>query len=199
MKILVIGGNGTIGKAIVAHFSKDNEVLVAGRTSGDFQVDIADSTSIKQLFEQTGTLDAIICAAGEAKWASLDDLSEEDYYIGLHSKLMGQVNIVRIGRHHLNSGGSITLTTGILADDPVVKTTSAAMVNGGIHSFVQAAALELDTVRVNVVSSGAVMDSWHKYESYFPGHPPIAMDKMMNGYIRSVLGHGTGQVIRIYT
>lgn len=199
MKILVIGGNGTIGKTIVAHFSKDNEVLVAGRTSGDFQVDIADSTSIKQLFEQTGTLDAIICAAGEAKWALLDDLSEEDYYIGLRSKLMGQVNVVRIGRHHLNSGGSITLTTGILADDPVVKTTSAAMVNGGIHSFVQAAALELDTVRVNVVSSGAVMDSWHKYESYFPGHPPIAMNKMMNGYIRSVVGKGTGQVIRIYT
>ena len=169
------------------------------RSCGDFQVDIADSKSIKQLFEQTGTVDAIICAAGEAKWALLDDLSEEDYYIGLRSKLMGQVNLVRIGRHHLNPGGSITLTTGILADDPVVKTTSAAMVNGGVHSFVQAAALELDTVRVNVVSSGAVMDSWHKYESYFPGHPPIAMDKMMNGYIRSVLGHGTGQVIRIYT
>jgi len=173
-------------------------VLVAGRSSGDFKVDIADSSSIKQLLEQTGQLDAIICAAGEAKWALVDDLTEEDYYIGLRSKLMGQVNLVRIGRQYLNTGGSITLTTGILADDPVVKTTSAAMVNGGIHSFVQAVALELNTVRVNVVSSGAVMDSWHKYESYFPGHPPIAMDKMMNGYIRSVKGKGTGQVIRIY-
>lgn len=198
MKILVIGGNGTIGKTIVAHFSKDNEVLVAGRSSGDFQVDIADSKSIKALFEKTGKLDAIICAAGEAKWAPLDDLSEEDYYIGLRSKLMGQVNVVRIGRHHLTPGGSVTLTTGILADDPVVKTASAAMVNGGVHSFVQAAALELKDVRVNVVSSGAVMDSWHKYESYFPGHPPIAMAKMMNGYVRSVKGAGTGQVIRIY-
>lgn len=199
MKILVIGGNGTIGKTIVAHFSKDHEVLVAGRSSGDFQVDIADSKSIEQLFEKTGKLDAIICAAGEAKWALLDDLSEDDYYIGLRSKLMGQVNLVRIGRHHLNPGGSVTLTTGILADDPVVKTASAAMVNGGVHSFVQAAALELDVVRVNVVSSGAVMDSWNKYESYFPGHPPIAMGKMMNGYIRSVMGKGTGQVIRIYS
>lgn len=198
MKILVIGGNGTIGKTIVAHFSKDNEVLVAGRSSGDFQVDIADSKSIQQLFEKTGKLDAIICAAGEAKWALLDDLSEEDYYIGLRSKLMGQVNVVRIGRQHLNPGGSVTLTTGILADDPVVKTASAAMVNGGVHSFVQAAALELKDVRVNVVSSGAVMDSWHKYESYFPGHPPIAMAKMMNGYVRSVKGAGTGQIIRIY-
>jgi len=199
MKILVIGGNGTIGKTIVAHFSKDNEVLVAGRNSGDFKVDIADSKSIEQLFQQTGKLDAIVCAAGEAKWAPLDELSEEDYYIGLRSKLMGQVNVVRIGRRHLNPGGSVTLTTGILADDPVVKTASAAMVNGGVHSFVQAAALEMNNVRVNVVSSGAVMDSWNKYESYFPGHPPIAMNKMMNGYIRSVMGRGTGQVIRIYS
>ena len=37
-----------------------------------------------------------------------------------------------------------------------------------------------------------------KYESYFPGHPPIEMHKMMYGYARSVLGRGTGQVIRIY-
>jgi len=199
MKILVIGGHGTIGKTIVAHFSKDCEVQTAGRNSGDFQVDIADSNSIEQLFEKTGKLDAIICAAGEAKWALLDNLSEEDYYIGLRSKLMGQVNLVRIGRKHLNSGGSITLTTGILADDPVVKTASAAMVNGGVHSFVQAAALEIKDARVNVVSSGVVMDAYEKYESYFPGHPPIAMDKMMHGYVKSVKGSGTGQVYRIYS
>ena len=34
---------------------------------------------------------------------------------------MGQVNFVRIGRKYINSKGSITLSTGILADDPVEK------------------------------------------------------------------------------
>ena len=199
MKILVIGGKGTIGKKIVAHFSSDHEVITAGRSVESFEVDIADSTSIKNLLDKLGNLDAIICAAGEAKWANFSDLSEEDYYIGLRSKLMGQVNLVRIGQDYLNSNGSITLTTGILADDPVIKTASAAMVNGGIHSFVQAAALELENgIRLNVVSSGVVEDAYEKYRSYFPGHPPIAMDKMMFGYIRSVEGKGTGQVIRIY-
>ncbi len=199
MKIVVIGGTGTIGKKIVAHFSPTNEVLVAGRSSKDFPVDIADSATIEQLFSKTGKVDAIICAAGEAKWALFNDLSEEDYYIGLKSKLMGQVNLVRIGQHHLNPNGSITLTTGILADDPVEKTASAAMVNGGIHSFVKAVALELKNgVRLNVVSSGVVEDAYAKYESYFPGHPPIPMDKMIFGYVRSVQGKGTGQIIRIY-
>ena len=200
MKILVVGGTGTIGKKIVAHFLIGNEVIVAGRSSKDYKVDIADSKSIKKLFKRVGKVDAIICAAGEAKWAPFEDLSESDFHIGLRSKLMGQVNLVRIGRKYLTKNGSITLTTGILADDPVIKTASASMVNGGIHSFVQAVALELKKgIRINVVSSGMVMDAYEKYKSYFPGHPPIPMDKMMFGYVRSVEGKNTGEIIRIYS
>ncbi|MET7028890.1 short chain dehydrogenase [Sediminicola luteus] len=199
MKILIIGGNGTIGNKVASHFDKEHEVLIAGRSSGNVTVDIANSTSIKKMFEKTGKVDAVICIAGEAKWANFSDLSEEDYYIGLKSKLMGQVNLVRIGQHYVNPKGSITLTSGILADDPVVKTTSAAMVNGGIHSFVQAAALEIENgVRVNVVSSGMVEDAYEKYKDYFPGHNPIPMNKVVKGYVRSVKGMGNGEVIRIY-
>ena len=199
MKILIIGGNGTIGKTVVSHFEEKNEILVAGRTNGDVTVDIADSSSIKSMFEKIGKVDAIICIAGEAKWDDFNKLSEDDYYIGLKSKLMGQVNLVRIGQNYLNSNGSITLSTGILADDPVVKTASAAMVNGGIHSFVQAVALEIKNgIRVNVVSSGMVEDAYEKYKEYFPGHNPIPMKKVINGYVRSVNGKGNGEIIRIY-
>ncbi|MGP1993300.1 short chain dehydrogenase [Zobellia laminariae] len=199
MRILIIGGHGTIGKKVSAHFSEDNEVLIAGRTNGDFLVDIEDSSSISKMFEETGKLDAIICIAGEAKWANFNDLSEDDFHIGLNSKLMGQVNLVRLGQKVLNPKGSITLTTGILADDPVVMTTSAAMVNGGIHSFVQAVALELENgTRVNAVSSGMVEDAYEKYKDYFPGHNPIPMKNVINGYVRSVKGKGNGEVIRIY-
>jgi NAD(P)-dependent dehydrogenase (short-subunit alcohol dehydrogenase family) len=199
MKLLIIGGNGTIGKKVVAHFSKKHEIIIAGRTSGDVTVEIADSKSIKAMFESIGTVDAILCIAGEAKWASFDELTESDYYVGLKSKLMGQVNLVRIGKDYLNTGGSFTLTTGILADYPVAMTTSAAMVNGGIHSFVKAAALELkNDLRINVVSSGLVEDAVEKYESYFPGHNPIPMKKVINGYVKSVEGKGTGEIIRMY-
>jgi len=199
MKLLIIGGKGTIGKKVSAHFSKKHEIIIAGRVSGDATVDIADSKSIKAMFESIGKIDAIICIAGEAKWAPFDSLTEDDFYIGLRSKLMGQVNLVRIGQDYLNTGGSFTLTTGILADYPVVMTTSAAMVNGGIHSFVKAAALELkNELRINVVSSGLVEDAIKKYETYFPGHNPIPMKKVINGYVKSVEGKGTGEIIRMY-
>lgn len=199
MKILIIGGNGTIGKRVSKHFSEKHEVIIGGRTSRDVKVDIADSNSIKSMFEKTGKIDAIVCIAGEAKWANFNDLTEEDFYIGLKSKLMGQVNLVRIGKNYLNSNGSITLSTGILADDPVVMTTSAAMVNGGIHSFVQAVALEIESgIRINVVSLGMVQDAFEKYKDYFPGHNPIPMNKVISAYVRSVEGKNNGEIIRTY-
>jgi NAD(P)-dependent dehydrogenase (short-subunit alcohol dehydrogenase family) len=199
MKILIIGGKGTIGRKVSAHFSKKHEVVIAGRNSGDVNVDIADSASIEAMFASVGKVDAIACIAGEAKWAAFDTMSEEDFYIGLKSKLMGQVNLVRIGRKYLNAGGSVTLSTGILADHPVDMTASPAMVNGGIHSFVKAVSLELtDGIRINVVSSGLVEDAIDKYEAYFPGHNPIPMKKVVNGYVKSIEGKGTGEIIRMY-
>ncbi len=199
MKILIIGGNGTIGKKVSDHFSRQHDIIIAGRNSGDITVDIADGKSIEAMFESLGRVDAAVCIAGEAKWAAFESMTEEDFYIGLRSKLMGQVNLVRIGQNYLSAGGSFTLTTGILADHPVALTTSAAMVNGAIHSFVKAVSLELKNgIRINVVSSGLVEDAVEKYEAYFPGHNPIPMNKVINGYVKSVEGKGTGEIIRMY-
>jgi NAD(P)-dependent dehydrogenase (short-subunit alcohol dehydrogenase family) len=199
MKILIVGGKGTIGRKVSNHLSKKHDVVVAGRTSGDVTVDITDSQSIEAMFASVGNVDAVACIAGDAKWAAFDSMTEEDFYIGLRSKLMGQVNLVRIGQNYLNAGGSFTLSTGILADHPVDMTTSAAMVNGGIHSFVKAASLELKNgIRINVVSSGLVEDAIDKYEAYFPGHNPIPMKKVVNGYLKSIQGKGTGEIIRMY-
>ena len=199
MKILIIGGNGTIGKKVSRHLSRKHEIVIAARTSGDVQVDMEDTNSIQNMYASVDNLDALVCIAGEAKWAAFSTLSEEDFYIGIKSKLMGQVNLVRLGTKFLKPGGSFTLTTGILADDPVDLTTSPAMVNGGIHSFVQAASLELmPKYRINVVSSGLVEDAVDKYEAFFPGHNPIPMRQVVNAYVRSIEGKGTGEIIRVY-
>lgn len=198
MKILIIGANGTIGKKVTRSLETKHEIVKVGKTSGEIQVDIADSTSIEKMFQKSGMVDAIVCIAGEAKWDKFDNLSEDDFYLGIKSKLMGQVNLVRIGRKYLNPGGSFTLTTGILADHPVDKTTSAAMVNGGIHSFVKAVALELEQGhRINAVSADLVEDAKDKYEEYFPGHTPVPMDKVADGYKKSILGKLNGEIIRI--
>ena len=198
MKIIVIGASGAVGKKVCEHFSKKHKVISAGRQSGDINVDMSNSDSIVKMYQQIGRFDALICIAGEAKWGLFDTLTEEDYSIGLMGKLMGQVNLVRLGQGYINVGGSYTLTTGILGDHPVMQTTSAAMVNGAIHSFVKAASLELTNARINAISFGLVEDSVGKYGDFFPGHNPIPMYKVINSYIKSVEGRHHGKIIRTY-
>lgn len=200
MKILVVGGNGTIGSCVVKRLKEKHEVIVAGRNSGDIKVDIESSASIAAMYEQSGQLDAIVSCAGAAKWAAFNDMSEEDFYVGIKSKMMGQINLVRLGRNYLKAGGSFTLTTGILAEDPVYMTSNAAMVNGSIHGFVLAVSQELENAqRINVVAPGLVEDSKDKFGDYFPGHTPVAMHKVASAYVRSIEGKRSGEIIRVYS
>lgn len=199
MKIVIVGGNGTLGKKVSERLKKKHEVIIASRDSGDLRVDITDSDSIKGLFEKTGKIDAIVSTAGAAKWAAFESMTEEDFYVGIKSKMMGQINLVRIGKNYLNDGGSLTLTTGILADDPVENACNAAMVNNAIHGFVKAVSLEIkNDIRINAVSPGLVEDSKDKFGDHFPGHTPISMDRMVSGYVKSVEGKVRGEIIRIY-
>lgn len=54
-----------------------------------------------------------------------------------------QVNLALAARQHLKDGGSITLTTGILSEEPILYGSSASMVNGAVEGFVVHAATEL--------------------------------------------------------
>ena len=56
--------------------------------------------------------------------------------LGLHSKLMGQVSLARIAKDHLRDGGSIVLTTGVLAMHPMLGSASISMVNAGRYDGV---------------------------------------------------------------
>jgi nucleoside-diphosphate-sugar epimerase len=42
MRILVVGGEGTVGRAAANHLRPRHDVLTAGRCSGDFRVDVND-------------------------------------------------------------------------------------------------------------------------------------------------------------
>ena len=200
MKILHIGASGTIGKKVFAELSKRHTTIAVGSKSGDIQVNMEDPASIAQMFAESGTVDAVIVTAGHAWFGPFGEMGEEHFYQGIKSKLMGQINITMQARKHITEGGSVTLTTGILAEDPVPGSTGLAFVNGALHSFVLAASKEMlaENIRLNVVAPGLVEDAAEKYDGYFPGHVPVTMDRMVAGYIKAVEGNGTGEIIRIY-
>lgn len=121
MKIIIVGATGTIGRAIVNLFESKHEVIKASR-GGDVRVDLSNPVSIKEMYGEVSDIDAVICAAGDARFGPLDSFSDEDFQFSLGSKLMGQVNLVRFGREHINDGGVFTLTTGVLAHSPDAAT-----------------------------------------------------------------------------
>lgn len=197
MKIILVGATGTLGKAVEAELSGRHEIVRVGNTSGDVQVDITDNASIQRLFEQTGVFDALVSTTGKVHFGPLQDFTDAQFDVGLRSKLMGQVNLVMLGLEHVRDGGSFTLTSGILSDDPIRFGASASMVNGAIDSFVRAAALELPRgVRINAVSPTVVEESLPAYGPFFRGFEPVSASNAALAYAKSVEGAQSGQIYR---
>lgn len=198
MKILLIGASGTIGSAIAKELAQRHDIIRAGRNSGEEQVDISDSASIRKLFERIGRFDAVVCAAGNVRFAPLAEMTESDFALGLQDKLMGQVNLLLIGREFANDGASFTFTTGVLSHDPIRSGSSASLVNGAIDAFVRAAAIELPRgIRVNSVSPNVLVEAMDSYAPYFRGFKPVPAADVALAYAKSVEGLQTGQTYHV--
>jgi NADP-dependent 3-hydroxy acid dehydrogenase YdfG len=198
MKIILIGGVGTLGSAVDKALKARHEIVRVGRKSGDFQADITNPVSIAQLFSQIGEFDAVVCTAGDVHFGPLAEFTQDKFQIGLHSKLMGQVNLVVLGLKHVRDGGSFTLTTGQINEDPISVGASGAMVNGGLEAFARSAAIELPRgLRINVVSPTVTEEAWSAFGPFFPGQKPVPAAEAALGYVKSVEGMQTGRVYRI--
>jgi NAD(P)-dependent dehydrogenase (short-subunit alcohol dehydrogenase family) len=196
MKIIIIGATGTIGRAVVDLLAPDHDIVKVGFSGGDFQVNLAAKDSIRKLFKDVGKFDAIISAAGLAKFGSLDSLEDEDYLLGLTNKLMGQVNLVRVGLNHINDNGSFTLTSGVLSQNPMPGSASISMVNAGIEGFVRAAALEIQrNIRVNVVSPIWVEETLKALG--MDGVEGMPAEQVAFVYKESVEGQRSGEVLDV--
>jgi NAD(P)-dependent dehydrogenase (short-subunit alcohol dehydrogenase family) len=199
MKIVLVGASGTIGRRIYAALSNQHEVIRAGRRGDDVAVDITSADSIEKMYKSISDVDTVICAAGPAAFGPFAKLSEDDFYVGIRGKMMGQVNLVRIGQNYINDGGSFTLTTGILAEDPIAGSTAVTLLNAGLNGFVLAAAQELRRgLRINAVCPTIVEDSVEAYGDAFAGFDPAPMHRVVNAYIRSITGQFSGRVLRVY-
>ena len=199
MKIIVIGASGTLGKAVSAEFSARHEIVAVGRKSGDFQADMRELKSLKSMLQKIGKADAIVCTAGSVHFGPWAEMTPEKCDIGLRDKLMGQVNAVLVGQEFLNDGGSFTLTSGILSEDPIQYGAAASLVNGALESFVRAAAIELPRgLRINAVSPTVVTESLDSFGPYFRGYEAAPAREVALAYSKSVEGKQTGQVYKVW-
>lgn len=195
MRILVVGGSGTLGQAVVKELSQRHSVITAEREHGDVKVDITDIQSIEAMYKNAGKIDAVVSTTGSVHFGLLQDMTEKEFAVGLENKLMGQVNLVLTGLKYINEQGSFTLTSGILNRDPIKFGCSAAMVNGALDGFVRSAAIEMPAgMRINIVSPTVLTESMNVYAEYFRGFSPVLASQAALAYSKSVEGLQTGQV-----
>jgi NAD(P)-dependent dehydrogenase (short-subunit alcohol dehydrogenase family) len=194
MKIVIVGGTGTIGKAVAKELGQRHRIIVA-TSHGEHKVDMTSVQSIEKMYQSISDIDAIIITAGKISFKPLAVITPEDYQIGFDNKLMGQVNMVLIGQRYLKENGSFTLTSGRLSDDPVRSGSNGSVVNAAINSFVKAAAIELPKgMRINAVSPTIIEESKHHYEAFFRGFEPVPAARVALAYSKSVEGAQTGRV-----
>ncbi len=197
MKVLLIGATGTIGAATARALGGSHTVIPVSRSS-DVQVDMTSAESIDHLYAEIGRVDAVVCAAGGAPFVGLTDATSDDFTTGFTNKLGGQINLVLRGLHHVNDGGSFTLITGVLAREPIATGSISSTVNGGLESFVVAAAAEMPRgIRINAVSPTVVEESMPKYGTFFPGFRPVPVTHVAEAFVRSVEGIDTGHTYRV--
>jgi NAD(P)-dependent dehydrogenase (short-subunit alcohol dehydrogenase family) len=199
MRIIVIGGAGAVGRAAVTALAGRHEVIIASRRSGSARVDIRSTDSIRALYEEVGRFDAVVCAAGDAHLGPFDTMSEAELAVGIQSKLLGQIRLVLLGRSLISDGGSFTLISGYIFDDPIRGSSSYAAANGGVEGFVRAAALDLGRgVRINAVSPGMAEATAEQFGRFNPGRLPVSMRTIGAAFARSVEGWRTGEIIHAW-
>jgi NAD(P)-dependent dehydrogenase (short-subunit alcohol dehydrogenase family) len=195
--IIVIGASGTIGHAVADLLAQEHNVIRVTFSHGDVTVDLSDKASLKTLFQRTGTVDAVVCAAGNSRYGKpLDQVSDDDFTFSINNKLMGQVNLVRTSLGHITDNGSITLTSGVFATAPWPATAPTAMVNAALEGFVRAAALDLGRgIRINVVSPIFVTETAQKIG--MPADGTLSAAQTAIAYQAALDGDMTGKVLDV--
>ncbi|WP_284328838.1 short chain dehydrogenase [Demequina litorisediminis] len=169
MRILIIG-TGHVGSAARAALEASHDVIVASRSTTP-AVDITDQASIQALFETVGTVDAVVTTVGKVPFKPLADLTRDDLEAGLAGKVLSQIDVVRIGLPYVTDGGSFTVTSGVLAREPIRTSAAASMANGALETYVMAAAPEMPRgIRLNAVSP-SVLASSPQHHAAFAGFP----------------------------
>lgn len=168
--VLVVGGTGMLGQAIVGRVASDGaRVTLTSRTAESAEraaaqhdglpvtgvaYDLTDHSTVSGLIA-AGPFDHVVISASSKAFDSLVDISADDLDALVATKFTGIMWTARHLHPQIDQRGSLVLLSGMLSRRPTGSAPMAA-VSGGIESLGLALAHEWAPVRVNVVSPGAI-------------------------------------------
>ncbi|TLV02737.1 SDR family oxidoreductase [Dyadobacter luticola] len=176
-KVVIIGGSAGIGFAVAqAVASKNAQVVIVSsnqervnnaleklpQNSAGHALDVTDEEQIHELFEKIGAFDHLVYTAGENLiFSNVRDTALTDARKFWNIRYWGAFTAAKHAQEHINLGGSITFTSGIVSQRPNAGWSLGASICAAMEGFTRALALELAPIRVNIVSPGVVeTDLW---------------------------------------
>ena len=195
-KIIVVGATGRLGRVVVNGL-KDYEVIRSGRSGPDLKIDALDFESVSDVFASVGTFDGLISCIGGTPFKTFEELTMEDFALGMSKKCFSQLNLAKAAIPFLSDNGSITLTSGIIGDEPILAGSCAAAANGALNMSVSTLAAEFaGRLRINVVSPSIIENSVEDYGMLFDGFEPTSEKRIIEAYRRTISAPISGRVLR---
>ena len=196
-RILVIGGTGTIGSAVVRELATDHQVESVGRST-DPPVDLSDLATIDRLADRLAggpPFEAVVVCAGGGLPGRVEDLDLAGALEAFRPKLIGQMAVAQAAPRFVRPGGAVVLTSGILERRPMSGMSHLSMINAALRAFALSAATEERSVRTCVVSPGLVQESPQRVLDFFSGMATVASADLAKVYRRLVETGRDGETI----
>ena len=112
-RILVIGGTGTIGSAVVRELATDHQVESVGRST-DPPVDLSDLATIDRLADRLAggpLFEAVVVCAGGGLPGRVEDLDLAGALEAFRPKLIGQMAVAQAAPRFVRPGGAELLAS----------------------------------------------------------------------------------------
>lgn len=165
-RVLIIGGSSGIGLAVAKEASfAGAEVIISSRSTLNLHeasqmgvlytsvaCDFTDVDSVTSMFEKVKNIDHLVVTAFSLPTSSGFKADRELF----ESKFWGSFYSAKIGKDYISKNGSITLTSGAYSNRSSKGFSTMSAINSAIDSLGKGLAIDLDPIRVNVVSPGAV-------------------------------------------
>lgn len=173
-RILVIGGGSGIGFAVAEGAVKAGAQVVVASTNAErikaaasrlgnraspTTLDITSEAQVAKFFSSSGQFDHIATTAGDwggPRRTPLAELDLDQAAALFKVRFWGAVAVAKHGAKALSSGGSLTLTDGMIAHRPQKASAISSAMCGAIEHLTRALAVELAPVRVNAVCPGLI-------------------------------------------
>lgn len=199
--VLVIGGSGSIGSAVVRSALSDGARVTGTGRHEDFPtidgaawrvLDVTEHGAVGSLLTDLGDVTDIVVAGAARPFASLADMSGDDLSSLVDSKLWGAFHVGRAAGGHLPDNGTLTFISGLLAAYPDAASPVAA-VSAAVEALARGLAVELAPIRVNCVSPEALGTSGRGSHEGGPGDVAEAImslvtNEWMSGTVLEIHG-----------